>query len=74
MHFFCGYNHSGLDLQLTVMKFALTLVVIAAVVLPCMLAFNIDRRPEKDVLRKWLEEQMVHPHTTGDAASGMQIH
>ena len=57
-----------LVLQLTIMKFALTLVIVA-VLLPCMLAFNIDRQPEKDVLRKWLEEQIVRGQSSNDLSS-----
>ena len=47
------------------MKFALILVIVA-VLLPCILAFDIDHRPEKDVLGKWLEEQMVKGQSSND--------
>ena len=47
------------------MKFALILVIVT-VLLPCILAFDIDHRPEKDVLGKWLEEQMVKGQLSND--------
>ena len=55
------------ELQLTRMKFALTLVIVA-VLPPCMLAFNHDRPSEEDValLRKWLEDQKVKGQSCND--------
>ena len=47
-----------LDLEQAMMKFALT-IVIPAVLLPCILAFDPGLQPEKDVLGKWQNEQMV---------------
>ena len=42
----------GIDLQETMVK------LIAAVVLPCMLAIDSDQQHEDDVLREWLLEQL----------------
>ena len=39
-------------------KLALTLVI-AAVLLPCMMAWDRDHRPGKAALGKWLAEQRV---------------
>ena len=47
------------------MKLALTLVI-AAVLLPCMLAFDNERQPEEDMRRKWLEEEMVKGQSSND--------
>ena len=45
------------------MKFLLTLVIVA-VFLPCMMAFNYDSLPEKDVLREWLKEHMANSESS----------
>ena len=47
------------------MKFTLSLVILAAL-LPCMLAFNIDRLSKEYVLRKWLDKQMIKGQSSND--------
>jgi hypothetical protein len=39
-------------------KLILTLVI-AAVVLPCMLAIDIDHQHKEDELREWLQEKFM---------------
>jgi hypothetical protein len=47
-----------LDLQVKMVKLILTLVI-AAVVLPCMLAIDIDRQYDENMLREWFLEQLM---------------